>query len=158
MSREYTFYDEWDVAAPIEAVHSALADSRTYPQWWRPVYISVEADGQPHEGLVARHHFKGKLPYTLRTSWEITRYQPPDRLDVAVEGDLTGRGVWQLSERGGNVHVSFDWRVLADKLLLRLFTPVLRPLFRWNHNWSIERAREGLEPFARETRPNAPRS
>jgi hypothetical protein len=26
---------------------------------------------------------------------------------------------------------------------------VLRPLFRWNHNWSIKRAIEGLEPYAR---------
>jgi uncharacterized protein YndB with AHSA1/START domain len=158
MSREYTFLDEWDVSAPIEAVHAALADSRTYPRWWRPVYLSVEAEGLPREGLVARHEFKGRLPYTLRTSWEITRYQPPDRLDVAVEGDLTGRGIWQLSERDGGVHVSFDWRVLADKLVLRVFTPVLRPLFRWNHNWSIERAREGLEPFARENRPSGGRS
>jgi hypothetical protein len=26
---------------------------------------------------------------------------------------------------------------------------MLRPLFRWNHNWSIKRAIEGLEPYAR---------
>jgi hypothetical protein len=28
-------------------------------------------------------------------------------------------------------------------------TPILRPIFRWNHNWSAARAKEGLEPFAR---------
>jgi hypothetical protein len=39
--------------------------------------------------------------------------------------------------------------VIADGPLLRILTPVLRPLFRWNHNWSIERAIEGLEPYAR---------
>jgi hypothetical protein len=26
---------------------------------------------------------------------------------------------------------------------------VLRPALRWNHNWAIARAREGLEPYAR---------
>ena len=31
----------------------------------------------------------------------------------------------------------------------------LRPLFRWNHNWSIERAIEGLEPYARTTPPTS---
>ena len=45
--------------------------------------------------------------------------------------------------------MQFDWRVHADKPILRLFTPVLRPLFRWNHAWAIARAQEGLEPYAR---------
>ena len=41
----------------------------------------------------------------------------------------------------------FDWRVIADKPVLRVLTPVLRPLFRWNHAWAIARAQEGLEPY-----------
>ena len=44
-SREYAFVDEWDVAAPPEATFAALADARTYPEWWRPVYLDVDADG-----------------------------------------------------------------------------------------------------------------
>jgi len=32
---------------------------------------------------------------------------------------------------------------------LRVLTPVLRPLFRWNHSWAVARAIEGLEPYAR---------
>jgi hypothetical protein len=65
-----------------------------------------------------------------------------------VVGDLTGKGVWTLTPRDGRVHIRFDWRVIADRPLLRYLTPVLRPLFRWNHNWSIKRA-IGLEPSAR---------
>ena len=42
----------------------------------------------------------------------------------------------------------FDWRVHADRPLLRVLTPVLRPAFRWNHAWAIARAVEGLEPYA----------
>jgi hypothetical protein len=45
--------------------------------------------------------------------------------------------------------VRFDWRVHADRRLLRVLTPLLRPLFRWNHNWAIARAIDGLEPYAR---------
>ena len=74
----------------------------------------------------------------------------PHGFEVEVVGDLSGRGVWTLTSDGGAVHIRFDWRVIADRALLRYLTPVLRPLFRWNHNWSIERAREGLEPYARE--------
>jgi hypothetical protein len=32
---------------------------------------------------------------------------------------------------------------------------VLRPIFRWNHNWAIARAKEGLEPYARRIAPDA---
>jgi uncharacterized protein YndB with AHSA1/START domain len=46
MAGEYVFIDEWDVDAPQEAVFEALADARTYPEWWTPVYIDVEGPGR----------------------------------------------------------------------------------------------------------------
>ena len=67
------FIDEWDVDAPVEAVFNALADVRTYPEWWKPVYLEVEAEGPPTVGRVSRQHFKGRLPYRLRTTSEIVR-------------------------------------------------------------------------------------
>ena len=154
MASEYVFIDEWDVDAPPEAVFTALADASTYPQWWKPVYIDVEADGPPEVGCTSKQHFKGRLPYTLRTTSEIVRYEPPREFEVSVVGDLTGRGVWTLSEADdGRVHIHFDWRVIADRPLLRYLTPVLRPVFRWNHNWSVKRAIEGLGPYARTASP-----
>jgi hypothetical protein len=149
MASEYVFIDEWDVVAPQEAVFEALADASTYPQWWKPVYISVETDGPPEVGRISKQHFKGQLPYTLRTTSEIVRYEPPSEFEVSVVGDLTGKGIWTLTPRDGKVHIHFDWRVIADRPLLRYLTPVLRPVFRWNHNWSVKRAIEGLEPYAR---------
>jgi hypothetical protein len=44
-------------------------------------------------------------------------------------------GMWTLAPRNGRIHVRFDWRVFADRPLLRVLTLVLRPLFRWNHKW-----------------------
>ena len=149
MAREYVFLDEWDVDAPIEAVFAALADARTYPEWWKPVYIEAEADGPPEVGRRSRQYFQGRLPYKLRTESEIVRYEPPRVLEASVTGDLTGRGTWTLTPQDGRTHVRFDWIVHADRALLRRLTPVLRPLFRWNHNWAVKRAIEGLEPYAR---------
>ncbi len=151
---EYVFVDEWDVAAPAEAVFGALADARTYPDWWQPVYETVEAEGPPAVGQVSRQHFKGRLPYHLDTSSKVVRLEPPHVVAGDVEGDLRGSGVWTVTPSGeGTTHVRFDWTVYADKPLLKALTPVLRPLFRWNHNWAIERAKEGLEPYARRTAP-----
>jgi uncharacterized protein YndB with AHSA1/START domain len=149
VAREYLFVDEWDVKAPPEAVFDALADARTYPEWWRPVYLDVAADGPPEVGCASRQHFKGRLPYRLRTVSTITRLEPPRSFETEVTGDLRGHGVWTLTEREGGTHVRFDWQVFADRPLLRRLSPVLRPLFRWNHAWAIRRAIAGLEPYAR---------
>jgi uncharacterized protein YndB with AHSA1/START domain len=91
MADEYVFIDEWDVDAPQEAVFDALADARTYPRWWRPVYIAVEADRPPEVGCVSRQEFKGRLPYHLKTRSEIVRIEPPREFEVQVVGDLTGK-------------------------------------------------------------------
>jgi uncharacterized protein YndB with AHSA1/START domain len=149
VAREYLFVDEWDVDAPPEAVFHALADATTYPEWWKPVYLDVETDGPPQLGRTSRQHFKGRLPYHLHTRSTITRYEPPGFVGADVDGDLRGTGLWTLTARDGKTHVRFDWRVFADKPLLRALTPLLRPAFRWNHAWAIARAQEGLEPFAR---------
>jgi uncharacterized protein YndB with AHSA1/START domain len=147
----YVFKDEWDVRAPIGDVFAALSDSRTYPEWWTPTYVSVTAEpGDVGPGHVSHQRFKGSLPYTLSTTSTVTAWDPPRTLDVEVDGDLRGTGRWTLTEQGdGTVHVCFDWRVHGDRAFLRILTPVLRPLFRWNHGQAIRRAIAGLEPWAR---------
>lgn len=148
--RPYAFVDEWDVDAPREAVFAALSDAESYPRWWRPVYLSVESGGAPAVGTSSAQHFKGRLPYHLHTRSVLTRFEPPSVVAADVSGDLGGRGMWTLTERaGGGTHVRFDWEVYADRPLLRVLTPLLRPALRWNHAWAIARAREGLEPYAR---------
>jgi len=149
MAGEYIFVDEWDVEAPQQAVFDALADTRTYPIWWTPIYRAVDADGPPSIGCASRQKFKARLPYTLSTVSTIARLEPPRELEVHVVGDLRGTGVWTLTAVGDKVHVRFDWRVHADRALLRVLTPILRPVFRWNHNVAIKRATAGLEPYAR---------
>ncbi|HEY2371118.1 MAG TPA: SRPBCC family protein [Gaiellaceae bacterium] len=146
---EYVFVDEWHVDAPPEPVFVALADGATYPDWWRPVYLATKTDGPPELGRTSEQHFKGRLPYHLRTRSTITRYEPSTVVGAEVEGDLRGRGLWTLTPRDGGTDVRFDWRVYAEKPVVRALTPVLRPLFRWNHAWAIACAREGLEPYAR---------
>jgi uncharacterized protein YndB with AHSA1/START domain len=149
--RPYVFVDEWDVAAPPEAVFAAIADARTYPEWWRPVYLDVDADGPAELGKESRQHFKGRLPYHLHTRSRVVALEAPHTVTADVDGDLRGRGTWTLTPTATGTHVRFDWQVHADRRLLKALTPMLRPLFRWNHNWAIARAMEGLEPYARRT-------
>ena len=138
MAAEYVSVDEWNVDAPIEAVVNAIAHARTYTEWWKPVYISAEGDCTPAVGCRIRQYFKGRLPYKIRMTSEIVHYDPPRQLEARVTGDLTGRGVWTLTPTGRGVHVRLDWRGNGEKPLLRVLTPLLHPLFRWNHNCAVK--------------------
>jgi uncharacterized protein YndB with AHSA1/START domain len=149
MGAEYVFVDEWDVDAPQEAIFDALADATTYTQWWTPTYRESRAEGPLTVGVRSHQRFRAALPYTLKTTSTLVAMDRPHGFTVDVDGDLRGRGVWSLEPRDGVVHVRFDWRVFADRPLLRVLTPVLRPLFRWNHRVAIEAAMRGLEPYAR---------
>ena len=70
---------------------------------------------------------------------------------MTFDGDLRGRGTWTLTPSQGGTHVRFDWQVFVEHPLLRMLSPALRRVLRWNHDWAIARAREGLEPYARRT-------
>jgi uncharacterized protein YndB with AHSA1/START domain len=143
---EYVFSDEWDVAAPPEAVFDTLADGHTYPRWWTPVYIDVHSDGE-----YTYQHFKGRLPYHLHTRTRTTHSERPHTLRGETDGDLRGTGLWTLTPTETGTRVRFDWRVHADRRLLKLLTPFLRPALRFNHDWAIARAIEGLEPFVQQS-------
>ena len=149
MASEYVFVDEWDVDAPQERVFDTLADSRTYPDWWTPTYLEVETDGPHTLGRISRQRFQGKLPYVLETTTRGTYVDRPNVAEAEVDGDLRGRARWTLTPRGGRVHVRFDLRVYADRPFLRYLTPILRPLFQWNHKQAISYAMRNLEPYVR---------
>ncbi len=149
MHPSFIFIDEWDLRAPVGDVFRAVSDARTYPEWWRPVYLSVEADeGPPKVGGVARMLFKGWLPYRLRIVTTMVRLEPPREFEIAVTGDLAGRGIWTLAPTVTGTHVRFDWRVDTEKPWMRLLAPILNPAFRWNHAWAVTRAKAGLEAYA----------
>jgi hypothetical protein len=142
MAREHVFVDEWEVEAPILAVFRALCDATTYPRWWRPVYLLVEADGPLRVGRVARERFTGRLPRELSAQSELIRLEPPREFEASVFGDVSGRRVCLLSKPSDRlVHVRFELRVLLSASR--------RPAFRWNHRWVMEQAIRGLEPYAR---------
>ncbi len=116
------------------------ADGESYPRWWKPVYLDAFPDGED-----TVQPFRRRLPYHLRTRTRTVRADRPHQLEGETTGDLRGTGLWTLTRTAGNTtDLRFDWRVHADRPLLRALTPLLRPVLRANHNWAIARAMEGI--------------
>src|SRR4051795_2047640 len=133
MAAEYLFVDEWDVDAPQERVFDALADARTYPEWWTPIYKEVRSDGAPEVGRASTQRFSAKLPYTLETTSTIVSMDRPGTFEVEVVGDLRGHGKWTLTPANGKVHVRFDWRGFAGRGPPPLLPPGLPPPLPLDH-------------------------
>ena len=136
----YQFETRWEVRAPREIIYEILREGKDYPRWWPEVYL--DAKYLP-AGRTDKLHdrvellTKGWLPYKLRWTAEVTRLAPPEKIEISASGDFDGRGIWQLEAAGDLTRITFDWRVRADKPLLRLFSFVLKPLFKWNHHWAM---------------------
>jgi hypothetical protein len=141
VSNEYHFLTRWRVPrATVEEVFAVLVDAEALPNWWPSVYLAVTPVGERAYDL----YTKGWLPYTLRWRLIARDADPPHRIEIGAEGDFVGRGIWTLTPDGEDVAVTFDWKLLAEKPLLRLLTPLLRPAFSANHRWAMGKGQISL--------------
>jgi hypothetical protein len=142
----YSFVDEWLVLAPVEAVYRLLSCPRRYPEWWGDAFLAGDGDpGPAAPGKRARLVTRGWLPYRLRWELVCAEADAPGRLVSLISGDFDGVGIWTLAEVDGWTRAVLEWTVEVRKPLVRRLTPLLRPLFAWNHRWAMRRGREGIE-------------
>jgi len=147
-TNEYYFLDQWFIPHPIEKVWSHILNAPAYPQWWGEVYNRVvPLDGLPPDRVGAKTDVwaHGRLPYQLHFVAEVTLVEAPHKLGLKAEGDLTGTGLWTLAESDSGTAVSFEWIVRADKPIVSLFSPILKPIFAWNHRWSMQKGEAALK-------------
>lgn len=141
-TNDYAFLTVWHVPAPAESIFDVLEDVEALPRWWPSVYLRVT----PVAGRERTYdlHTKGWLPYTLRWRLAATRSERPRHLGIAASGDFEGEGLWTLAARDGGTEVRFDWRIRAEKPLLRRLSWLLKPAFAANHRWAMARGEESL--------------
>jgi uncharacterized protein YndB with AHSA1/START domain len=141
----YSFVTHWLFDAPIEPVWEALDAAERYPEWWPSIVEYRDLTPKIH-GLGARAErvVKGRLPYRLRYTTTVTRYEPRHEIAYDAVGDLTGSGRFALHEEGGRTHVVFHWEVSTSGTWLNLLAPFFKPLFAWNHNWVMAQGECGL--------------
>ncbi len=52
--------------------------------------------------------------------------------------------MWTFEQDGGAVNITYDWRIRAEKPLLRYLSFLLKPIFSANHRWAMARGEESL--------------
>jgi hypothetical protein len=153
-ANDYHFVTRWRIAASPDEITEVLADAPALSRWWPSVYLSVSvvAPGDPETGLgkVVSLWTKGWLPYTLRWSFRVTEVGATG-FALEATGDFVGRGVWTLepvrdagAPGGPETLVTYDWRIAAEKGILRRLSFVMKPLFGANHRWAMARGEESL--------------
>lgn len=124
-----------------------LRDATDLPRWWPSVYLDVRVLAEGDERGVGRAvelWTKGWLPYTLRWRFTTTRNDGVDGLALRAEGDFVGEGVWTFAQAGSSVVATYDWRITAEKPLLKRLTWLLRPAFSANHRWAMRQGERSL--------------
>lgn len=147
MSSEYHFVTTWRLKATADEVAAVLRDAEELPRWWPSVYLEVRLLEEGDDGGVGRVvelWTKGWLPYTLRWRFTTLRNDGPGGLALRADGDFVGEGVWSFVEHGAWVDAVYDWRISAEKPLLKRLTWLLRPAFSANHRWAMRRGEESM--------------
>jgi hypothetical protein len=147
VSNEYHFVSRWRLRATVQEVADVLRDAEDLPRWWPSVYLEVrvidegEANGV---GRVVDLWTKGWLPYTLRWRFTTLRNDGPGGLTLRADGDFVGGGTWTFIPDGDDVKAFYDWRIRAEKPLLRRLTWLMRPAFSANHRWAMRKGEESM--------------
>jgi hypothetical protein len=147
-SNEYHFITHWRVEGNVQEVSDIIGDAPDLVRWWPSVYLEVEeleAGDQNGVGKVIGLYTKGWLPYTLRWQFRVTEVRHPYGFTLEAWGDFDGRGIWTYEQDGSGVNITYDWKIRADKPLLRYLSFMMKPLFAANHQWAMARGEESLK-------------
>jgi len=72
-----------------------------------------------------------------------------------VTGDVIGKKIWMIRPHGEGAELISDWRCDPSWMLFRALTPVVKPLFRWNHGQCNNTAITGLSQYLHQQRERA---
>lgn len=146
-SNDYHFITHWRVPGTVKDVADIISDASDLVRWWPSVYLGVDVLKQGDAqgvGNIVDLYTKGWLPYTLRWQFSVSEARP-DGFTLVASGDFEGRGIWTFTQDGPWVNVTYDWKLSAEKPLLRNFSFIMKPIFAANHRWAMEKGEESLK-------------
>lgn len=147
-TNDYHFVTHWRVQSTLLEVNEILSDGPGLPRWWPAVYMDVkilEPGGEYGLGRVVSLFTKGWLPYTLRWQFKITETNALNGFRLDALGDFVGRGIWTFEQDDNFVNVTYDWKIYAEKGILKTLGFIMKPIFSQNHLWAMRMGGESLK-------------
>ena len=144
----YVIVSHWRVAGELRHVFDVLTDAPSLPRWWPAAYTHVreiaKGDAKTGIGNTSEIVTRGFLPYDVNWRLEVIDTDAPTRIDVKASGDLSGFGAWRLSQEGGDVALTYTWRVRVNKPWMQRVEFLLKPFFTINHKFVMRQGEAGL--------------
>ncbi|MEM7371374.1 MAG: SRPBCC family protein [Bacteroidota bacterium] len=146
---EYHFLTKWRLEASPEVVYRTLEDVEQLAVWWPSVYLDVKVlkpGGERGIGKEVALYTKGWLPYTLKWQFTVTEAAFPKGYSLRANGDFAGTGTWTFTPLAdGYTEAVYDWRISAEKPILKYLSFLMKPLFSANHHWAMRKGDESLK-------------
>ena len=140
-SYDYHFVTHWKIKGSPERIFEILQDGARYSEWWTPAYTRTRRIGDKEVEAVVR----ARVPYSLTFTTVQVRERLPLELEIRSKGELEGTGLWKLQAAGEFTQVDFYWDVRTNKPWVRRLSFLLKPLFRWNHDWVMKTGEKCLQ-------------
>jgi hypothetical protein len=149
MKYEYTFLERWILGADPQSVYDAMADFELYPKWGHPGYLEGSRRGEPGVvGTTGHLLVQGALPVKVKMNVRIARVIPGREIELDITGDLEGRTIRSVRAiGGGQVELISDMVCNPRIAWIRALTPILRPMFHWNHTYAVNSGMAGLARY-----------
>lgn len=140
----YTFENRWVLNAAVDTVFDVLSDFMDYPAWW-PACVEVERASDD----TYRAALRSTLPFTIHYTMQ---HEEQDRatgvLRARLRGDIDGTAQWALRALGdGTTEALFTQNVGLTHPVGRLLSPLLHPVFEWNHSAAMAGGEKGLQRY-----------
>lgn len=100
--------------------------------------------GEGGLGRLCRIDWRTRLGYGFTIEVEVIEVLRQERLRARSHGAMRGEGIWLLHADGAHTNLTYLWRVELRRPWMRMAAPLLRPLFRWNHEGVMRAGQAGL--------------
>jgi hypothetical protein len=147
-TNDYHFITRWRVRSTLEEITEIIGNAPDLVRWWPSVYLDVkvlEPGAANGLGRVVSLFTKGWLPYTLRWQFKVTEVNSPHGFRLDAAGDFVGRGIWTFARAGDYVDITYDWKISAEKGVLKTLSFIMKPVFSANHQWAMRKGLDSLE-------------
>ncbi len=120
----------------------------SWQEWW-PQLSNVHnmrlVDGLT--GSTFSCTWRSPTGYRLNSDIVIGTIEADRQITLHSDGDLRGTVTCQLGEKAGRTTIEIDWRVQTTKAWMNYLTPLLRPVFIYNHHAVMRSGERGLRYY-----------